>query len=89
MSKKGIPFPFEEYMRRWMTFQNKLPNYRNNASMMAMKGEWLVSIDPCCLTHLKIEKPNSGVKRRRRVKCKPSVPCSSYEKCSTVSPSLA
>jgi hypothetical protein len=39
ISKNGMPMPFDEYMRRWITFQNILANYKNKERIMIKKGE--------------------------------------------------
>lgn len=43
MSKKGIPCPFEEYIRRWMTFQKRFASWKKRAKMMMKKGECVSS----------------------------------------------
>ena len=43
MSKKGMPCPFEEYMRRWMTFQKRFASWKKRAKMMMKKGECVSS----------------------------------------------
>jgi hypothetical protein len=39
ISKKGIPTPFDEYIKRWMTFQKIFASYRKRARMIMKNGE--------------------------------------------------
>jgi hypothetical protein len=39
ISKNGMPIPLEEYIKRWITFQNILASYRKRAKMIMKNGE--------------------------------------------------